>query len=281
MTAPTFRAIETESYAKVEPPASLGRPPRLEWLAIRQLVVDPEYQREITLVGRKNIRRIVAGFNWSMFAPVVVAAAGSNQFAIVDGQHRVTAAALVGVDKVPCAIIEAVRGEQAAAFRAINANTTRLHTVQLFHAAVASGEASALAVLDVCRRGGITIPKTPGPRKQCETLCVGTVAKAADRFGIDVTVTGLKAIVHSGDGSPLELNKTIIWGVVEVLHGHPEWCRTTPPLMLAFEDFNLEEMWRAATAAAAKIRGSSSTLQFEAALTAALAAFFEKTKRRA
>lgn len=55
-----LRPIETESYARIDAPSSLGRPPRLEWIAIRQLVVDPEYQRDITFQGRGNVRRIGA-----------------------------------------------------------------------------------------------------------------------------------------------------------------------------------------------------------------------------
>lgn len=81
MTA--LRPIETEIFThakvtrgKVSPPSSFGRPPRLDWIAIRDLAVDPDYQREITLIGRQNVRRIVTEFNWSMFAPVVVAAVG-------------------------------------------------------------------------------------------------------------------------------------------------------------------------------------------------------------
>jgi len=274
-----FRTIETASYAKIEAPSSLGRPPKLEWLSIKQLVIDPEYQREITLVGRKNIRRIVEQFNWSMFAPIMVAGVGANRYAIVDGQHRATAAALAGVDKVPCAIIEALRGEQAAAFRAINANTTKLHTVQLFHASVAAKEPDALKVLAVCKQAGIVIPRSLGVCRARETFCVTTIRKGIERAGDKTTVLALRAIIHSGDGSPIELNQTIIGGTINVLHSHPDWCKSESALFLAFEAFNLEDMWRAAASAAAMTRGTSTPLQFEASLIEALAAQFGKRKR--
>lgn len=274
-----FRTIETASYAKIAAPSSFGRPPKLEWLPIKCLVIDPEYQREITLVGRKNIRRIVEQFNWSMFAPIMVAGVGSNRFAIVDGQHRATAAALAGIEKVPCAIIEALRGEQALAFRAINANTTKLHTVQLFHASVAAQEPEALRVVAVCKAAGVVIPRSLGTCRPRETFCVTTIRKGIERAGETTVVLALRAIIHSGDGIPSELNKTIIGSTVNVLHSHPEWCRSESELFRAFEDFCLEDMWRTSASAAAMTRGTSTPLQFEASMIEGLAAHFNKRKR--
>lgn len=276
-----FRFIETASYAKLTPPSSLGRPMKLEWLSIKQLVVDPEYQREITFVGRKNIRKIVEQFNWSMFTPIMVAGVGSNKYAIVDGQHRVTAAALCGIDRVPCAIIEALRGEQAAAFRAINANTTKLHTVQLFHAACAAEDKDSLRVLEVCKRAGIKIPRSLGICRPRETFCVSTIKKGIERAGEAVTILAIRAIVHSGDGAAAELNKTIIGSTITVLHSHPEWCVSEAKLFRAFEDCCLEDMWREAASAAARVRGTSTPLNFEASLIETLSAAFASKPRRA
>lgn len=271
MTEP--RPIETASYAKLTPPASFGKPPRLEWLGIKQLVVDPEYQREITNDGRKNIRKIATQFNWSMFTPVIVAAAGGNRFAIVDGQHRTTAAALCGIERVPCAIIEAIRGEQAAAFRAININTTRLHQWQLFHAAVIAGDETAKRTMSVCRRAGVTICRYPvqsSSMKTGETLASKTIGSAIERFGDATVILGLRCIVETGGGNPGLLNRPIIWSVIEVLSDHPEWCRSVEALMAAFDVIDLEDEWRASAAIAARTRGTSVIDQLEARLVQAL-----------
>jgi hypothetical protein len=220
------RSIEAAGYAKITAPSSFGRPARLEWLPIAKLVIDPEYQREITTEGRKNIRIIASKFNWSMFAPVIVAKCGGGLYAIVDGQHRTTAAALVGIESVPCAVIEAVRGEQAAAFRAINGNTTRLHTLQLFHAAVAARDPDALLVVEVCARAGAKIMRSPtqtSKLKPGQTLVVGTIAKGIARFGEAVTILGLRCLIESGGGNAGLLNRTVVCGALEVLADHKEW----------------------------------------------------------
>lgn len=253
-----LRQIETKGYAKLTPPASFGKVPRLEWIPIAQLVVDQQYQREITIVGRKNIRRIAESFNWSMFTAVMVAPIGGNRYAIVDGQHRTTAAALCGIEKVPCEVIDALRGEQAAAFRAVNANTTRPHTIQLFHASVAAGEPEALKIVRVCEHAGVRIVRTLGPLRDFETYCVGAIGKGIQRYGEDVVTLALKAIVHSGDGSAAELNRTIIAAVIEVLARAASWRKNERALKAAFEQFCLEDLWRASTAAVARVKGSSS-----------------------
>lgn len=251
------RSIKTKGYAKLAVPASFGKVPKLEWLSISQLAVDPEYQREISNLGRKNIRHIAEHFSWSMFGTVMVAAIGGSRFAIVDGQHRTTAAALCGIEKVPCQIVDALRGEQAAAFRAINGNTTRPHTIQLFHAAVTAGEPSALRVIEVCKVAGISIPRSLGPAKDHQTFSVGTIGKGIQRHGEAVVGLALRLIVHSGDGRAEELNRTIIMSVIEVLAQFPAWHTKESRLKQIFEDFNLEELWREATAQAARVKGSS------------------------
>jgi hypothetical protein len=255
MTEP--RSIETKGYAKLAVPATFGRIPKLEWLSISSLVVDPEYQREISSLGRKNIRHIAEHFNWPMFGTVMVAAIGGSRFAIVDGQHRTTAAALCGIEKVPCQIVEALRGEQAAAFRAINGNTTRPHTIQLFHASVAAGEPAALRIVDVCRKVGIRIPRSLSPLKDYETYCVGAIGKGIQRHGEAVVELALRLIVHSGAGAAAELNRTIIVAVTEVLARFPDWQTKEARLKQIFEDFNLEDLWRDATAQAVRVKGSS------------------------
>lgn len=252
------RLIETKGYARLAVPANFGKTPRLEWLAISLLVVDPEYQREISYVGRKNIRHIAEHFNWSMFGTVMVARIGNCRYAIVDGQHRTTAAALCGIQTVPCQIIEAPRGEQAAAFRAINGNTTRPHTVQLFHAAVAAGEPTALRIMEVCRKSGVRIARSLQPLRDYETHSVGAIGKGIERHGEALVELALRLIIHSGDGSAAELSRTIIVAVIEVLARFPDSQKHERELKRAFEDFNLEEMWREATAQAARIKGASS-----------------------
>lgn len=279
-----IRALDTTGYAAIGVPSSFGKPPRLEWLPLSDLVIDPDYQREITSVGRSNIRRIAAAFNWSMFTTVMVSSVGSNKYAIVDGQHRCTAAALCGVDRVPCAIIEAAPGEQAKAFRAINGNVTRMHTLSLFHAAVAAGEPDALRIAEICRSAGVTVMRSPTPAaemKPGQTNVVLAIGKALQRFGDKVTELALRTVIATGDGNAGMLSRTIIWGIAEVLADHPEWHADEAALRRAFDGIDLDDMLRRASAAAARLRGTSATDQFEGLLVEALTNSLGKGSKRA
>jgi hypothetical protein len=276
---PALRQIETQSYAKLSPPTSFGKPARLEWLAIAQLVIDPDYQRDITYVGRKNVRKIAEGFNWSMFAPVIVAPAGSNKFAIVDGQHRTTAAALCGVEKVPCAIIEAKPGEQAAAFTAINANTTALSSIQLHHAAVAAGDANARRINDVCRRGGVTVlryPKAANFIAKGETMAVAVIGKCINQHGEGPVIAAFGAINAAGGGYPGNLQARVIVAFTEILAEQKTW--RGPKLKAAVEEIYPDEMLQQARSKAAHTRGLSATQHLKSALQSHLVKFFGESK---
>lgn len=264
-----LRSIETADYAGIVVPRSLGQPPRLEWLSIADLVIDPEYQREITRIGRTNVRRIAGSFNWAMFTPVMVAPVGSNKFAIVDGQHRATAAKLCGLDRVPCMIIHADRSGQAMAFSVINRNVTPVQSIHLFHAAVAAGVPEALRVADVCKRAGITVTRNPtslANLKPGEISFASALGKAVARFGDDITILTLRAIAASGN----LLTSVTAWGAIEVLNDHPEWTKDEAVLRAAFEMVELDDMLRSARSKSAHMKGSSATDQFESLLVEAL-----------
>jgi hypothetical protein len=273
-----MRAIEAGDYATIITPRSLGQPPRLEWLSIADLVVDPEYQREITMVGRKNVRRIASGFDWAMFAPVVVAPVGGSKFAIVDGQHRTTAAKLCGLERVPCMIVNVDRGGQAMAFSVINRNVTRVQSVHLFHAAVAAGVPEALRVADICKRAGLTVLKNPtqlSDLKPGQISFASALGKTVARFGDAISILALRAIAASGS----LLTAVIAWGVIEVLNDHPEWTKDEAALRSALERIDLDEMLRLARSKAAQIKGTSATDQFESLLVGALERAFKARTR--
>lgn len=128
----TLRAVDPSPLrARYTGPASeVGERPELQWLKISRLRIDPRYQRDIGQRGANNILAIAPAFRWSKFGPLIVAPIGEGLFAIVDGQHRATAAALRGFESVPCVIIAADEAEQADAFVAINANVTAMSPLQ-------------------------------------------------------------------------------------------------------------------------------------------------------
>ncbi|XUM25079.1 DUF6551 family protein (plasmid) [Bradyrhizobium oligotrophicum S58] len=270
----SFRAVETADYAKIEIPAAFGREPRLEWLAISDLVIDEDYQRGITEQGRKNVRRIASGFAWALFAPIVVAPTDDGRFAIVDGQHRATAAKLAGQARVPCAIIEVDRALQAKAFSAINGHVTRMQGVHLFHAAVAAGDPDAVRTADVCKAAGVSIVRNPTQAslmKRGETNVATALTRAILRHGDEAAIAALKAIVGSRSGNAGLLSATVILGAIAALAEAPHWGADAERLCAAFDHIDLGALQNKARVAAAGTPGATAIDRFKSLLSAALA----------
>lgn len=275
-TGRAFRAINGRPYAPKEPPRSLGRPPRLEWIGIGNLMIDPDYQRPITRLGANNIRRIVAGFDWALFAPVLVAPAGGGRFAVVDGQHRVTAAAACGIEKVPCTIIDIGKAQQAAAFAAVNGNITRLHSLGLFHAQVAAGDAAACAIAAAAAAAGVVVapyPKQVEKLAPNETLAPRAIGRSLGAFGRPATVIALRFIRASERDAPGALNSPIIVATCAVLADHPEWWRGADggALIAAAAEISVLDLFERAWTGQRR-RGVNALDEYQAALIEALEA---------
>ncbi len=222
-----LRPIDASSFeltARPRPAEQHGPVPELKWIEISSLRIDPRYQRDIVRKGRTNVHSIAREFDWTKFAPVVVAAMPDGLYAIVDGQHRTTAAALCGIMAVPCAIIQATPGEQAAAFAAINGNVTQMSSLQLHTAAVAAGDATAKKLNIAVGAAGVKILRYPVPSNlmgQGETLAVGALRQCMNQYGGSVLTNTLKCLMQQRDTRGL-LRAQIIKALCSVLAKEPE-----------------------------------------------------------
>lgn len=246
-----IRPIDISDYPTVSRRKSIGHAPRLDWIPIKCLVIDPTYQRDIGRRGRASVMRIASEFDWAKFAPVVVAPADGDRFAIVDGQHRTTAAALIGLDKVPCAIIDAARAQQAAAFAAINANVTAVSALQLHAARAAAGDDKAVALDAVCARAGVSICRYPIPAnkmKPGQTLAPGRLYSLLDRYGDVTLVAALKCITRTRDGYPGGLRRELIDALCAVIEAEPDWAADEKKMLKAAWKIDFRDAWRSAMA---------------------------------
>ena len=208
-------------------------------------MVDPSYQRPIIGKGRRNVDRIARAFSWSCFAPVVVSPVEGGKFAIIDGQHRTTAAALAGFDSVPCQIVIAAREEQAAAFRAINGITTPISRMALHAAAVVAGDPGAERLREVCQRGGAELLRYPVPiEKQSpgQTMAIGAIEQCLQRYGEDTLITALQCVTQTANNIPGVLSGRTIKALCQVLHKDRAWRDSGLVLLEAFDSVDLSEL---------------------------------------
>lgn len=219
-----------------------GAAPMLQWLRIADLVVDPAYQRDILRTGARNIGKIARDFDWSKFAPVIVAPVPGGRYAIVDGQHRTTAAAARGIEEVPCQIIVADAANQAAAFAAINGAVTAMTPLQIHAAKVEAGDPAAVALADACRAGGVTICRYAVPAmnmKIGETLAVGALSKLLSLYGGDLLSQALRCITKVGNGNAGLVKATIVMAICDALDEAEEWRAREADLLALFGRIDL------------------------------------------
>ncbi|CAH1651730.1 Chromosome partitioning protein ParB [Hyphomicrobiales bacterium] len=222
-----------------------GPAPMLGWIATEKLVIDDAYQREVGRRGRLNIQYIAEYFDWSKFAPVIVAPVAGGLFAIVDGQHRTTAAMVRGLAEVPCQIVQADRAQQAAAYAAVNGNVTKTTPQQLYHARLAAGDKRATELAQICAAAGVEILKrnmVAAQLKSGQTQAVGAIARCLARYGRNTLITALQCITQTADGNAGFLRATIIEGLCEALGG-TSWCEAGEALLRAMDDFSFPDMW--------------------------------------
>lgn len=143
----------------VEHSTDLGTRPRVVWLDLALLQVDHRYQREIAGAGRAHVHKLLRSFNWNCYQPIIVSERPDGSFAVIDGQHRLEAARMHPlVSELPCYIVDAPTiAAQAAIFSTVNGRRLGLTSLQKYWAAHAAGEASAVAVAEICASHGVAI----------------------------------------------------------------------------------------------------------------------------
>jgi len=209
----TARMIDISGIEPVESSAASSPKPDLAWVKIRSLVIDDRYQRDL---GPKNIsviRRIAADFDWAMFTPVTVSIMrgprpGREKFVLIDGQHRVHAAALAGLRLVPALIVDIPPEKQAAAFAGINSQRTAVTPINMFKAALMAGEQWAVEAEAAVREAGcrlMTYNKSAAQRKPREIFAVGLIRDHVVAGRSHVVTAGLRGIASSSRGDDTRL----------------------------------------------------------------------------
>nr|WP_314085688.1 ParB/RepB/Spo0J family partition protein [uncultured Shinella sp.] len=240
-----FQKLNSIQVSAPQSPFLPGPVPQLLWISTEEFVIDGSYQREISRRGRENIQYIAENFDWSKFAPVIVAPVEGGLYAIVDGQHRTTAAIIRGIEKVPCQVVQADRTQQAAAYAAVNGNITKTTPQQLFYARLAAGNNEAQELADVCSAAGVEISRKNlvlAKMKVGQTQAVGALGRCLREYGKETLITALQCITETADGNAGFVRATIVEGLCEALH-ESVWRDAGEALLRAMDHFSFPDSW--------------------------------------
>ena len=241
-----FKPLDSKRFSAPTLAFAPGPAPFLDWIAVERLVVDTEYQREIGRRGAANVIQIAEHFDWSKFAPVIVAPVEGGRFAIVDGQHRTTAAMLREIEKVPCQVVQADRAKQAAAYAAVNGNITKTTPQQLYHARLAADDPGAREIAEICSSADVEILRrnVAQPKmKVGQTSAIGAIVRCAKIYGRETLITALQCITQTADGNAGFVRATIVEALCQVLHDVPAWRDAGDALLRAMDKFRFPDAW--------------------------------------
>lgn len=179
--------------------APLGNMPVLQYVQPSQLLIDESYQRSLQLGQSQSlIRKIAQHWNWDLCQPLVVSRREDGGLFVIDGQHRLAAARLrEDITQLPAVVLTyGSAADEAANFVHLNQQRRPLGKVELFRAAVASGETEAVAISDLITEAGLAL----APHSNSTAWKPGQIANLSGieetyrRFGPDITGTALSVM---------------------------------------------------------------------------------------
>ena len=125
----------------------------VEFLPIGKLRVDADYQRPLDM-GR--VSRMAKTFEPDLYAPPLVSRRG-GVFNVIDGQHRVELAKMLGFKTVPCLVTRHSQAEEALLFERAQSSRKAINALDRHRALLVAGDPYAVELDRIMRSAGSAI----------------------------------------------------------------------------------------------------------------------------
>ncbi len=221
---------------------SAGEFPELRWVAIGDLFVASQSTDELDAPTSLSIKQMVDTFNWACFAPVVVTPTETGKFVIIDGFRRVTAAAIVGFDAVPCQIVTADDRQLAIAYTVLNGGSRPSSRMATHAAHLTYREPRALRLSQLCERAGVELLRYPVPisrQAPGQTMAIAAMSHCLTRYGEATLITALHCVTQTTNNQPGMLTGRMIKALCVVLDGDHDLRDRGLALLEAFNSIDL------------------------------------------
>ena len=150
---------------------------RIECVPLERIVTE-QYQR---ILNMKNVAGIVKNFDPAKLGVLVVSHRKDGTYAVLDGQHRLTALRRLGYDAANCIVLEGMTIRQEADyFRRQNENKQSLRINDTFNASLWAEDAESLRIKELMDKYGFRHGKSGQPMCIC---AIGALQRILRRFG--------------------------------------------------------------------------------------------------
>jgi hypothetical protein len=157
-----------------------------QYLPTAELLIDSEYQR---FLNKERVNRIVKNFIPRQFGYLKVSKR-SGSYYVIDGQHRLAAAKILGYTSLPCNLLEDMTQEsEADDFRIQQDNMSRIHTRDKFRAGIKANDSESVRIAEIVKQYEFTLQGFGIDAKSADCISsIGTlqrvVRSSADGFQI-------------------------------------------------------------------------------------------------
>src|SRR5882757_2000324 len=200
----------------------IGSLPSIEWVHIKRLSIDSQYQRSTeNSASRRLIGNIAAKFDWRLCSPLVVSRRADEALAIIDGQHRWRAACLRDdIPQLPCCVFryEDMK-EEARMFIVANRARKPINRLDDYYAALAAADEDAIEIERIVRTAGFSISRNTSAAawRPGEIAFTSGISKAIRRFGVAIASEALTSLSLAFRDQKLQHGGALFGALVEIL----------------------------------------------------------------
>ena len=178
-------------------------------LKVEELRLAP-YQREIR---QSRVKSYVDKYNPNIFG-IILVSHRNDEYYIVDGQHRVEVAKLLGIKTVWCQVLEGLTYEQESEhFYQINDSKSRLNANHKFHSKVEAKDVEAIEIVQALEKYRFIYSKEGNEHGDNIINAVGTLQQIYRNSGKDGLCLILEILRKAWNGDQNSLKAEIIKGL--------------------------------------------------------------------
>ena len=182
-------------------------------------IVTEEYQR---VMNMRNVAGIVKHFDPAKLGVLVVSHRKDGTYAVLDGQHRLTALRQLGYTATNCIVLEGMSiREEADYFRRQNENKQSLRIADTFNASVWAEDEESLQIKQLMDRYSFRHGKSGQPMCIC---AIGALQQIIRQFGVEALDRTLACIAATWPRDTTILRREMLAGLGEF------WKRYAPVL---------------------------------------------------
>lgn len=185
-----------------------------------KLIIDHRYQRPIVEI---RLKEMISFFDINAFGTLIVSDRKDGTFAVIDGQHRLTAARKKNIEMIPCEILYNLSVHQEAEmFLKINVNRGPIKSSNKFKAELMTKNHEALQLKKIVEKVGLSIYLDEGKKGKTNQIRCVNLLKSIQKESPDLLEFTLKIVKNIWDGEIDSLNQTIIGGFWKFLSFYKE-----------------------------------------------------------